>query len=162
MVGWRRKFLSCRCSETNSELILSLFLRVKILHLAHCKFFFLLFRRHYRFLFSRFNGANLAVTKLQKHRRMFVLRFEQHGPNSSVPSASILRKAAVGTILNKQMHPSRDVPRKKCSENMQQIYSRAPLPNISHWHWRSPVNLIHIFRTPFLRTHLDFCFWTRR
>ena len=162
MVGWQRKFLRCRCSETNSVLILSLFLRVKLLHLAHCKFFFLLSRRHYSYLFSRFNDANLAVTKLQKHRRMFVLRFEQHGPNSSIPSASILRKAAVGAILNKQMHLSRDVPRKKCSENMQQIYSRAPLPNISLWHWRSPVNFIHIFRTPFLRTHPDFSFWTRR
>ena len=43
-----------------------------------------------------------------------------------------------GNFCNKrQKQPSRGVIRKKCSENMQQIYRR------------TPGNLQHIFRTPF-------------
>ena len=30
--------------------------------------------------------------------------------------------------LNLQKQPPRGVPRKRCSENMQQIYRRAPMP----------------------------------
>ena len=41
----------------------------------------------------------------------------------------------------------------RCSENMQQIYRRTPMPKCgfdkSHQHVCSPVNLLHIFRTPF-------------
>ena len=33
---------------------------------------------------------------------------------------------------------------------------------IALWHGCSPVNLLHIFRTPFLRTPLDGCFWTEK
>ena len=42
----------------------------------------------------------------------------------------------------------RGVLRKRCSENMQQIYKRAPMPK-SDFIKSSPVNLLHIFRTPF-------------
>ena len=42
-----------------------------------------------------------------------------------------------------QKQPPRGVPRKRCSENMQQIYRR------TLWHRCSSVNLLHIFRTPF-------------
>ena len=32
-----------------------------------------------------------------------------------------------------QKHPTRGVLRKRCSENMQQIYRKTPMPNWSHW-----------------------------
>ena len=47
--------------------------------------------------------------------------------------------------LSYQKQPLRGVPRKRCSENMQQIYK------ITLRHGCSPVNLWHIFRTPFLK-----------
>ena len=58
--------------------------------------------------------------------------------------------------------PPRGVPRKRCSENMQKIYRRTPCRStisiklqsnfieIRLRHGCSPVNLLHIFRTPFL------------
>ena len=60
--------------------------------------------------------------------------------------------------LHKQ--PFRGVLKKSCSENMQQIYRRTPTPKcdlqsnfieITLRHGCSPVNLLHIFRTPFLK-----------
>ena len=62
-----------------------------------------------------------------------------------------------------QKRPPRGIPRKRCSENMQQIYREQPMLKcdliklqgnfieIAHWHGCSPVILLHIFRTPFLR-----------
>ena len=59
-----------------------------------------------------------------------------------------------------QKQPPRRVPRKSCSENMQQIYRRIPTPKcdficnfiqITLRHGCSPANLLHIFRTPFPR-----------
>ena len=58
---------------------------------------------------------------------------------------------------NKQKQPSRGVFKKRCSENMQQIYRRTPMPKcdfnkeIALRHGCSPVNLLHTFRTPFLK-----------
>ena len=47
------------------------------------------------------------------------------------------------------------VLRKNLSENIQQIYRRTPMPSnfieITLRHECSPVNLLHIFRTPFLK-----------
>ena len=72
-------------------------------------------------------------------------------------------------IINRNRHtkiqkqPSRNVLRKRCSENMQQIYRRKPMPKCDfdkdakqlYWNctstWVSPVNLLHIFRTTFLK-----------
>ena len=52
-----------------------------------------------------------------------------------------------------QKQPSRGVLKKRCSENMQPIYRRTPMPkydfNNHISHGCSPVNLPHIFRTPF-------------
>ena len=60
-----------------------------------------------------------------------------------------------------QKEPFRGVLRKRCSENMQQIYRRIPVQKcdfnkvannfieIKLWHGCSPINLLHIFRTPF-------------
>ena len=69
--------------------------------------------------------------------------------------------------LRKQ--PSIGVLREKCSENMQQIYSRTPMRQnapkcdlnkvITFRYGCSPVNLPFIFRTPFLRTPLEGWFW---
>ena len=62
-----------------------------------------------------------------------------------------------------QKQPSRGVLSKRCSENMQQIYRRTPMPKcdfnkvacnfieITLRHGCFPVNLLHIFGTPFLK-----------
>ena len=57
-----------------------------------------------------------------------------------------------------QKQPPRVVLKKSCSENMQQIYRRTPMPKcdfnkiaFAFRHGCSPVNLQHIFRTTFLR-----------
>ena len=52
-----------------------------------------------------------------------------------------------------EKQPFRGVLRKKCSEIMQQIYRRTPMPNcdfnkVTLRHGCSPVHLLHIFRTP--------------
>ena len=56
-----------------------------------------------------------------------------------------------------QKQPPRGVLSKRCSENMQQIYRRTPIPKcdfnkvaeIALRHGCSPVNLLHTSRTPF-------------
>ena len=64
-----------------------------------------------------------------------------------------------------QKQPSRVLLKKKCSENMHQIYWRTPMPKcdfnnvallcyfieIALRHGCSPVNLLRIFKTPFLK-----------
>ena len=61
-------------------------------------------------------------------------------------------------IGDKQKQPPGCVLRKRCSENMQQIYRRTTKSKIDfNWNFIeitlrlgcSPVNLLHIFRTPF-------------
>ena len=64
-------------------------------------------------------------------------------------------------IFTVQKQPSRGVLKQRCSENMQQIYRRTPMPKCyfnkvatvlkSLRHVCSPVNLLHILRTPFPR-----------
>ena len=49
-----------------------------------------------------------------------------------------------------QKQPSRGILKKSCSENKQQIY-RTHLIEIIPRHTCSPVNLLHIFRTPFTK-----------
>ena len=67
-------------------------------------------------------------------------------------------------IWNMQMQPFRGEPRKRCSENMHQIYRRIPRSNcnfqlqnsfieIGLWHGCSAVNLLHVFRTPFSKNN---------
>ena len=65
------------------------------------------------------------------------------------------------TALDIQKQPSRGVLSKRCSEDMQQIYWGTPMPKcdfnkvakqlyeITLRHGCSPVNLLHISRTPF-------------
>ena len=63
-----------------------------------------------------------------------------------------------------QKQPSIDALRKKCSENMQPIYRRSPMPKcdlnkvaycslteIALRHGCSPINLLHMFRAPFYK-----------
>ena len=53
-----------------------------------------------------------------------------------------------------QKQPFRVVLWKRCSENMQQIYRRVPMlsfTEIALRHGCSPLNLLHIFRTPFFK-----------
>ena len=52
---------------------------------------------------------------------------------------------------------------KRCFENMQQIYRRTPMPKcnfnkVTIQQGCSPVKMLHIFRTPFLRSYLEGCF----
>ena len=70
-----------------------------------------------------------------------------------------------------QKQPVRSVLRKKCSEIMQQIYWRTPMPKcdfnkvkfsikfieitLVFSHGCCPVNLLHIFRTPFPKNTSD-------
>ena len=84
---------------------------------------------------------------------------------------------SVGLEFHLQKQPPRCVPRKRYSENIQQIYRRHPcrsaisiklLCNFLETtlrHGFSPINLLHIFRTPFLKNtsgwlllHLIVCF----
>ena len=62
-----------------------------------------------------------------------------------------------------QKQPSRTALKKRCSEYMQKIYRRTPMPRvisiklysnfmkIAPWHGCSPVNFLHIFRIHFPR-----------
>ena len=59
-----------------------------------------------------------------------------------------------------QKQPFRGFLLKRCSENMQQIYKGTPMPKCNFnknelqfalRHGCSPINLLHIFRTPFLK-----------
>ena len=73
-----------------------------------------------------------------------------------------------------QKQPPTGCLKKRCSENLanaenaenleiQQISRRTPMLKcdfeIVLRHGRSPVNFQHIFRTPFVKTPLDGCFW---
>ena len=53
-------------------------------------------------------------------------------------------------LYQKQKQPPRGVPRKRCSENIQQIYRRTPMPKCDfNKVYNFAVNLLHIFRTTF-------------
>ena len=72
-----------------------------------------------------------------------------------------MNKTYVFLMKSKQKQPSRGVLRKRCSGNLQQIYWRTPMSKcdfnkvasnfieIILRHRYSPVDLLHIFRTPF-------------
>ena len=78
---------------------------------------------------------------------------------------SILKTVNTTCKSPSQEQPHRGVPMKRCSENMQQVYRRTPMPKcdlnkvallsnlieIALRHGCSPVNLLHIFSTPFLK-----------
>ena len=83
-----------------------------------------------------------------------------------------MKSDQIGKEFQKQ--PPRRVPRKRCSESMQQIYRRTPMPKcdfsnfieIALRHGCSPVNLLYIFRPPCFKNIsgwllLDFTSWKR-
>ena len=102
MVGQWKKFLRCWCDTLKQ---LSLFLRVKILHLAHHKFTFLPFRSNYSCLFSHFNDVTVAITEWQKqHLVQPVVDIALCTAQAKlIPSISMLKKSAVGTSLNMEV-----------------------------------------------------------
>ena len=63
------------------------------------------------------------------------------------PLGLVIIITTIVITLTVQKQQSKDVLRKGCSENMQQIYSN--FIEIALRHGCSPVNLLHIFRTPF-------------
>ena len=75
------------------------------------------------------------------------------------------------SLLKIQNQPPRGFLRKRCFKNMKQICRRTPilkcdfnnvalrLIEIILRQECSAINLLHIFRTPFIRTHLGGCFW---
>ena len=92
-------------------------------------------------------------TLLESHQEIFLKFFEQ------LFSRTVANDDfCIELFWNLQKQPPRDVPRKKCSDNMQQIYRRTPMQKllcnfneITLYNGCSPVNLLHLFRTPFLQ-----------
>ena len=81
----------------------------------------------------------------------------------SFPTNTFIKDMSFSFMCNIQKQPLRGVLMKRCSENMQQIYRRTPMPSaisikllcnfmeITLRHGCSPVNFLHIFRKPFLK-----------
>ena len=84
--------------------------------------------------------------------KMYYSQFYSAGIDSCLLISSfidlwcVLMSHSCGNMLDLQKQLPRGVPKERCSENMQQIYKRTPIQ-----HGCSLVNLLHIFRTPFLR-----------
>ena len=74
-----------------------------------------------------------------------------------------IQEHVVSERENLQKQSSRGVLKKRCSKNIHQIYRKTPMPKwnfckvvcsfieITLRHGCSPVNLLYIFRTPFLK-----------
>ena len=79
------------------------------------------------------------------------------------PTTSWRQNTLLNTTNNRQMQPSIGVLKKRCSENMQHIYRRTPMPKCDfnkvafqrYWNHTLacvfPVNFLHISRTPFVK-----------
>ena len=116
--------------------------------------------------------GNPFIPFWQKNRRSFVSSYIKTQYNHCLVwhiinkvTVNILKVTRSLAFMNdsfresiKQKQRSRGVLRKRCSENMQQIYRRTPMPmcdfdcnfiEIALWYGCSPVNLLHIFRIPF-------------
>ena len=103
---------------------------------------------------STFVNDFLAIKKSQIQRSL--LSMELLGIHVCRYSTSVTIRYS-----KSQKQPSCSVLRKGCSENMLQIYRRAPMPKrdfnkvassfieMAFQHGCSPINLLHIFRTPF-------------
>ena len=77
------------------------------------------------------------------------------GVESFALSINYCQHITLSTFLILRKQPSKVVPRKKCSENMQQTYRimwwnfLCNFIKITLWHGCSAVDLLHIFSTPF-------------
>ena len=69
--------------------------------------------------FKKNNGAMRKKVRLQRQQK--------RAPKLSLPSCISKLLISITAIANKQKQPSRGVLRKICSQNMQQIYRRAPM-----------------------------------
>ena len=113
------------------------------------------------------NVSSAALKSIQPERHLFVVLFAIGG---------ISELGEFQSFIEFQKKPSRGVARKRCSENMQQIYRRTPMPNcdfnkvakqrfeITLRHGCSPLIFLHIFRTSFTkntsgRLLLEFLCW---
>ena len=107
------------------------------------------FRKYERFIYLKvINDLNGARKLQQMYKYKIVVIF--------IKEVDIYNLKLLKLLLQKQ--PLKGVLEKRCSENMQQIYRRTPMPKcnfnkvakqLAHRHGCSPVNLLHIFRTPF-------------
>ena len=89
--------------------------------------------------------------------------FEEINENKYLTLVPTNQSKEIIKKYEEQKQPSKGVFSKTCSENMQQIYRRIPMPKcgfneitsnfieIALRHGCSPVNLLHIFRTPFTK-----------
>ena len=84
---------------------------------------------------------------LDKTNILVVYKWQEKKSKKSVTSCK--------KYIYKQKQPSRDVPKKRCSENIQQIFRRTPIPkcdfNKVALHGCAAANLLHVFRTPFYK-----------
>ena len=60
-------------------------------------------------------------------KKVRLQRQQKRAPKLSLPSCISKLLTSITAIANKQKQPSRGVLRKICSQNMQQIYRRAPM-----------------------------------
>ena len=114
----------------------------------------------------------LFVTKYLFNRsssqRFFFLNFKAAGTASKIGSLRFTKS----TAQKFRSSPQEEVVlgksvRKICSkftgehpwQKMLSINLVCNFIEITLWHGRSPVNLLRIFRTHFLRAHLEGCFW---
>ena len=108
--------------------------------------------------FGKLVLTGLQLSALQRLNCMTDFFFFQR-ERELLKIAGLLPKA-----FENEKQPSRGVLMKGYSDNIQQIYRRTPMSKsdfnkVVLQSRCSPVNLLQIFRTPFLRTPLDACFW---
>ena len=136
--------------------------------IVHCIFCFILNSKSFSYLLSfvfihfhsLYHSSFVIIRCHSSHSLSFVVPLVVIRCHS-VYHSSVFFIIDEETLFQKQS--SRGVLGKKCSEDMQQIYRRVPMPKcdfsevacnfikITLRHGCSPVNLLHIFRTPFPR-----------
>ena len=106
---------------------------------------------HHHFLHSLSQFWKEVCTTLIMVKCTFHISNLKQGNFKYYRALSIMKKELKKQYARKQ--PPRGIPKKRCSENMQQIYGRTPMPkcDIALRHGSSPVNLLHIFSTTFLK-----------
>ena len=107
-----------------------------------------------------FPSSSLALlTRLQCYRQNFCLsqavvhRFASH--SLWIDQSEVLYRLKSMSVAHHQKQPSRGVLRKRCSENMKQIYRRTPMPKCDFNKivllWVFSCKFTTYFRTPFYK-----------
>ena len=100
------------------------------------------------------NTERYRVSSIQSEYSVRMRQNTDH-KNSKYGHFSVIFNLPVKTA-HYQKQPSRAVLRKRCSENMQQIYRRTLMSKCrSAKHWCSPINLLHIFTIPFSKNMFE-------